>query len=192
MCAMSTKTFDCLVSCSCGFWNSLVRHVCFLLYVLSTPPFHLPSAPAGLKLLKLVLSWTSSCQRIAKLWFDPYFEIVCLLWVCSSCGIIWPAWMLQLQWWDAVKPLSIISEGTVKNKQMHELYLYVAVPWLRLLVAGLSSRRPGFASRSIHVGFVVHKVALGQVYLQVIWFSPVSIIPLSLSKLISSGECIIC
>jgi hypothetical protein len=39
-----------------------------------------------------------------------------------------------------------------------------AVPWLRSLVAGLSPRRPGFAPGSIHVGFVVDKVALGQVF----------------------------
>jgi hypothetical protein len=32
-----------------------------------------------------------------------------------------------------------------------------AVPWLKRLVAGLSPWRPG----SIHVGFVVDKVALG-------------------------------
>jgi hypothetical protein len=35
------------------------------------------------------------------------------------------------------------------------------MPWLKRLVAGLSLRRPGFASGSIHVGFVVDKVALG-------------------------------
>jgi hypothetical protein len=44
-----------------------------------------------------------------------------------------------------------------------------AVPWLRSLVAGLSPRRPGL----IHVGFVVDKVALGQVFLRVLRFSPV-------------------
>jgi hypothetical protein len=62
-----------------------------------------------------------------------------------------------------------------------------AVPWLRSLIAGLSERRPRFAPGSIHVGFVVDKVALGQVSLRVLRFSPVSIIPPSLSKLISSG-----
>jgi hypothetical protein len=36
------------------------------------------------------------------------------------------------------------------------------VPWLKRLVAGLSPRRPGFAPGSIHVGFVVDKVALGR------------------------------
>jgi hypothetical protein len=42
----------------------------------------------------------------------------------------------------------------------------VAVPWLRQLVAGLSTRRPGFDPSSVHVGFVVDKVALGQVSTQ--------------------------
>jgi hypothetical protein len=53
-------------------------------------------------------------------------------------------------------------------------------------------RRSEFASRSIHVGFVVDKVALGQVFLLLLRFPPVSIIPPSLSKLIPSGECVIC
>jgi hypothetical protein len=43
--------------------------------------------------------------------------------------------------------------------------------WLRSLVAGLSLRMPG----SMHVGFVVDKVALGQVFLRVLRFSCVSI-----------------
>jgi hypothetical protein len=59
------------------------------------------------------------------------------------------------------------------------------------------SRRPltaeaRLAPGSIHVGLVVDKVALGQVFLRVLRFSPVNIIPPSLSKLISSGECVIC
>jgi branched-subunit amino acid transport protein len=31
--------------------------------------------------------------------------------------------------------------------------------------------------RSVHVGFVVNKMALGQIFLQVLQFSPISIIP---------------
>jgi hypothetical protein len=45
-----------------------------------------------------------------------------------------------------------------------------AVPWLRRLVGGLSPRRPGFDLGSVHVGFVVDKVALGQVPPRVHWF----------------------
>jgi hypothetical protein len=52
-----------------------------------------------------------------------------------------------------------------------------AVPWLRRLVAGLPPRRPGF-DPGVHVGFVLDKVALGQVFPRVLRFVPVNIIPL--------------
>jgi hypothetical protein len=50
----------------------------------------------------------------------------------------------------------------------HEVRLDGAVPTLRRLVAGLTPRRPGFDSRSIHVRFVLVKVALGQVSVRVV------------------------
>jgi hypothetical protein len=43
-------------------------------------------------------------------------------------------------------------------------FVKLAMPWLRQLVAGISLCRPRFMPRSIHVGFVVDKVALGQVF----------------------------
>jgi hypothetical protein len=52
-----------------------------------------------------------------------------------------------------------------------------AVPWLRRLAAGLPSRKSGFDSGPVRVGFVVDKVALGQFFLRVLQFSPVSFIP---------------
>jgi hypothetical protein len=55
--------------------------------------------------------------------------------------------------------------------------LQKAVPWLRQLVAGLSPRRPGFDHGSVHVRFVVDKVALGQAFPRVFRFSPVNFIP---------------
>jgi hypothetical protein len=55
--------------------------------------------------------------------------------------------------------------------------LLVGHAWLRWL---LSLQRPG----SIHVGFVVDKVALGQVVFRFHKFSPVSIIPLWFSVLL--------
>ena len=55
--------------------------------------------------------------------------------------------------------------------------LLTAVPWLRRLVAGLPPRKPGFDPGSVHVGFVVDKVALGQVLPLVLRFFPVSFIP---------------
>ena len=53
----------------------------------------------------------------------------------------------------------------------------MSVPRLRRLVAGLSPRRPGFDPVSVQVGFVVDKVALGQVFPRVRRFSPVYFIP---------------
>ena len=50
------------------------------------------------------------------------------------------------------------------------------VPWLRLSVNGLASRRPGFDPRSIPVGFVLDQVALRQVSVRVLRFYPVGII----------------
>jgi branched-subunit amino acid transport protein len=55
---------------------------------------------------------------------------------------------------------------------------------LRLLTAGLLPLWPRFKPRSVHVGFVVDKVTLGQVFLQVLQFSPVNIIPPWLSIII--------
>jgi hypothetical protein len=52
---------------------------------------------------------------------------------------------------------------------------HLAVPWLRSLVAGLSPRRPWFTPGSIHVGFVVDKAALGQVFVRVLRFSRVNV-----------------
>jgi small ligand-binding sensory domain FIST len=62
--------------------------------------------------------------------------------------------------------------------------MYQAMPWFRQLVAGLSPPRCEFASRSVHVGFVVDKVALGQVFLRVLQLSLVNMIPLWLSMII--------
>jgi hypothetical protein len=53
---------------------------------------------------------------------------------------------------------------------------WIELTWLRRLVAGIPPRRPGFASGSVHVEFVVDKVALGQVFNRVLRFSPLSII----------------
>jgi hypothetical protein len=51
------------------------------------------------------------------------------------------------------------------------------MPSLRRLVAGFSSRRPIFDPRPLDVRFVVDKITLVQVFLQVLRFSPVSITP---------------
>jgi hypothetical protein len=51
------------------------------------------------------------------------------------------------------------------------------LPWLRRLIAGLSPRRLGIAPGSVDVGFVVIKVTVGPIFLRVLRFSSVNIIP---------------
>ena len=52
-----------------------------------------------------------------------------------------------------------------------------AVPRLRRLVADMLQWRPGIDSRPVDVGFLLDKAALRQVFLEVIWSLPVTIIP---------------
>jgi hypothetical protein len=52
----------------------------------------------------------------------------------------------------------------------------MAVPYVKRLVAGFSFWRPRFVLRAVHVEFVVDRVALRQVFLRVLRFSPASII----------------
>jgi hypothetical protein len=62
-------------------------------------------------------------------------------------------------------------------KRLLQSTLQRAVPWLWRVAAGISSRGSGFDLRSVRVRFMVDKVGLGQVFLQVLQFYPVSIIP---------------
>jgi hypothetical protein len=49
-----------------------------------------------------------------------------------------------------------------------------AWPWLRLFLAGIPPQKTGFSSGAVHVGFVVDKITLRQVLLQILRF-PLSI-----------------
>jgi hypothetical protein len=49
----------------------------------------------------------------------------------------------------------------------------VTAPWLRRLLSACSPRRPDFSPSPVHVGFVVDKVALGQVSFRVLRFPAV-------------------
>jgi hypothetical protein len=59
--------------------------------------------------------------------------------------------------WVPHNPSGHISELRKKESNGRAM-----APWLRRLAAGLPSRRPGFDPGSVHVGFVVDKVALRQ------------------------------
>jgi hypothetical protein len=55
--------------------------------------------------------------------------------------------------------------------------LWQFVPWLRQLVTGMTLRRTEMDTGSLHARFVAHKVTLAHVFLPVLQFSPVTIIP---------------
>jgi hypothetical protein len=86
----------------------------------------------------------------------------------------------ELRWGLTIGQKMVAVLGTLcttppsNNNQQLSTTLHKAMPWLKRLVAGLSPRRPGFAPGSIHAGFVVDKVALGQVFVRVPRF-PLSI-----------------
>jgi hypothetical protein len=65
-----------------------------------------------------------------------------------------------------------------------KVILHKAVPLLRLLISGLSPRRTRFAPGSVHAGYIMDKVALGQAFLRVLRFLPVNVITSWLSTLI--------
>jgi hypothetical protein len=90
-------------------------------------------------------------------------------------------------WWHVVNVLiTLIGKvmtsdefGRMSQKSIVPLFKITymkALPWLRRLVTGFSPRRPVFAPRSVHVGFVVDKVALQYIFIRVLWFSAVNII----------------
>jgi hypothetical protein len=58
------------------------------------------------------------------------------------------------------------------------------VPWLRPLVASLFTQRPLFNPGPVHVTFLVDRVALGQIFLQILPFSPVGFfLPVLIARL---------
>jgi hypothetical protein len=72
------------------------------------------------------------------------------------------------------KPKKRGNSGDLGLDRIIILRWCLVVSWLRRLVAGLSPRRPEFDPESVHVGFVVDKVALGEVFPRVLHFSPVN------------------
>jgi hypothetical protein len=59
----------------------------------------------------------------------------------------------------------VLLDITVTVGSSAQLCIIKAVPWFRRLVAGLSLQIPGFVPGSVHVGFVVDRVVLGQIFL---------------------------
>jgi hypothetical protein len=97
---------------------------------------------------------------------------------CSALQLHWNGWRLlqtpiatmRRPWLDILCHLTVMC---ILVTERHRSPCHGS-GWL---VAGLSPWVTGFASRSFHVGFVVVRVALAHVFLRILRFSPVSIIP---------------
>jgi hypothetical protein len=80
-----------------------------------------------------------------------------------------------LQTWNRMPCFSPNQSGTCSRILyfLNVIYCHTKTEYSRLrrLVAGFPPRRPGFESRWSHVGFVVDKVALGQVFSEYFGFS---------------------
>jgi hypothetical protein len=86
---------------------------------------------------------------------------------------------------DGASAAPTLFSSRIATEQCHQVFedsvsykvMQRAVPWLRRLAAGLPPRRPGFDPGAVHVGFVVDKVTLGQVFPRVLRFYPINFIP---------------
>ena len=67
--------------------------------------------------------------------------------------------------------IGLLPEAQLTRQNILHLSLEDAWPCFRRTVIGLSRRKPGFILWSVHVGFMVGKFALGQVFLRVFRFS---------------------
>ena len=81
------------------------------------------------------------------------------------------------------------------RKDMYNLTLRQGCAMAQAVVSGLSPRKPWFNTRPVHMGFVVDKMAVGYIFLQILWSSLVGIIPpmprthLSLTLHFSNWQC---
>jgi hypothetical protein len=73
-------------------------------------------------------------------------------------------------WLVAMVPIDLFTTLNISDSCWQLTSTVLAVPQLRQLVFGFPPWRPGFEPKSGHVGFVVDKVALGQVFCEYVGF----------------------
>jgi hypothetical protein len=129
----------------------------------------LTTSPCKNKFVENLLRKTKSQKRPGLIYraVAPLMLMMMTTYCYNRWYILLPLYLKVLSpyvssWHDAMRTSPMNSRG---------------MTWLRRLVAGLSRRRPGFATRTVHVEFAVDRLALGQVFLAVLRLSPVSIIP---------------
>ena len=111
--------------------------------------------------------------------FCPHSVLMCFVWIWEQTVIIS---LYSINW------LVFITETECVYCAVRIEYLYISqfkfllqtMPFIKWSVAGLSPQKPGFDSWADSVRIVADKFTLVQVFLPVLQFSPVSIIPLML------------
>jgi hypothetical protein len=145
-----TNTLPKVVRKSCAvwavaepFWNHAYNHTCSVSCIKNCQYCHIPSR--------------INCFDI-EYGASNSFSIH-----CSPRGNLWreTSW-IKCKLNEASVPCSLRRNMSVWMKS------YFGGAMAQVVIAGLSPRRPG----TVHMGFVVDRVALGQVFIWVLWFSP--------------------
>jgi hypothetical protein len=144
-----------------------------------------PQNCAGGKCLVLIWRTAKLCRReqcLVLIWRTAKLcrREQCLVLIMTNCKIVQEGTVPSIN----MTYCKIVQEGTVPSINHDVLQnswwnSYLTIKWLSglsRLVAGLPPRRPGFDPGLVHVGFVVDKVALGQVFPRVIRISSVNFI----------------
>ena len=123
------------------------------------------------------------CCIVQRLFQTTQYETTAVT-ICTTCFNTIKLYILPTQHTCMFHMIFTVKSNNFLNSIIQLVFLMKTasvrcVPWLRGLVTGLSTQRPGFDPRSVHMRFVVDKVELEQVFLPILWFSPVSIIPSS-------------
>jgi hypothetical protein len=97
------------------------------------------------------------------------------VWVCG--GVRGLCYVLTCHGWPVEQ-----LDALMRNIKVHNSFdvlgntWHYAVPWLKWSVAGLSPWSTWSDPRPVDAGFVVYILALGYVFLQILWFCPISFI----------------
>ena len=108
--------------------------------------------------------------------FCPHSVFMCFVWISEQTAIVS---LYSINWLVCITETQCVY-CTVRAGLQVWCKLFSSLqtlPWGRRPFAGLSTCMPRFDARSIHLSFMVSKVAEGQFSVTVLPFSPFSIIP---------------
>ena len=113
-------------------------------------------------------------EIVRKMWWSQMDHNVTIWRMRVACGI---STATRTHTHTPTHPATIVTRTGLNVTLYVSCYFLKVVPWPRRCDASLSQQRTGFDPRPVLVRFVVDKLALGQVVVRVLRFSPVSIVP---------------